>query len=378
MKLLLLNDYSTPGSGHELTFLTIRSEFIKRGWEVRFMSTDAQPITSKPLADKLIWGYFKSDNTQSFWNEDAAIETRFECDRFKPDVALCGLIETQLSPSVLYALHSKKVPIVVYPSAYEPISTNGFYRYPLPIESTPVESKLRLNIEQTLLKTFNIPIVTTSRYMQKECISSNLNVVGTVSPPINVEGHPTIPKTKKPLILFVGRICKEKGIDLIINTALTYPLSSYNFDLVLLGGSSSSIDPTHKEFLLGIKSLLKTAKSRCSIRMLGQVSTNEVEHYMKQAWVVVVPSQFPEPFGRVSVEAAMCGTPTVVSKLGGLPETFPTRVIEDYASPKAWSKVLTEFIRTKKPKPRSKFTAFPLEWSINKLEQHLISAIKNY
>ena len=38
--------------------------------------------------------------------------------------------------------------------------------------------------------------------------------------------------------------------------------------------------------------------------------------------MVVVPSQYPEPFGRVSVEAQACGTAVVCSDAGGLPETL--------------------------------------------------------
>jgi len=38
--------------------------------------------------------------------------------------------------------------------------------------------------------------------------------------------------------------------------------------------------------------------------------------------VVVVPSEYAEPFGRVSVEAQACGTAVVCSDAGGLPETL--------------------------------------------------------
>lgn len=45
---------------------------------------------------------------------------------------------------------------------------------------------------------------------------------------------------------------------------------------------------------------------------------------MREAFVVVVPSRWPEPFGRVALESIMMGTPVVASRRGGLPE-----IVED-------------------------------------------------
>jgi glycosyltransferase involved in cell wall biosynthesis len=42
---------------------------------------------------------------------------------------------------------------------------------------------------------------------------------------------------------------------------------------------------------------------------------------MYKARAVVMPSIWPEPFGRIPVEANRLGVPAVVSSAGGLPET---------------------------------------------------------
>jgi glycosyltransferase involved in cell wall biosynthesis len=59
-----------------------------------------------------------------------------------------------------------------------------------------------------------------------------------------------------------------------------------------------------------------------SVRILGRVSDEElVEHY-RAADVAVVPSVSLEGFGLVVPEAAACGTPSIVTDVGGLPEVL--------------------------------------------------------
>lgn len=57
-----------------------------------------------------------------------------------------------------------------------------------------------------------------------------------------------------------------------------------------------------------------------SVRMLGRVSDDELVDIYRAADVNVVPSLSFEGFGLIVAEAAGCGTPSVVSRVGGLPE----------------------------------------------------------
>ncbi|MHB8240559.1 MAG: glycosyltransferase family 4 protein [Solirubrobacteraceae bacterium] len=56
------------------------------------------------------------------------------------------------------------------------------------------------------------------------------------------------------------------------------------------------------------------------VRLLGRVTDSELVDLYRAADVAVVPSISFEGFGLVVLEAAACGTPSVVSDLGGLPE----------------------------------------------------------
>lgn len=57
----------------------------------------------------------------------------------------------------------------------------------------------------------------------------------------------------------------------------------------------------------------------------GGTTHKQVEKYYQKASVVVVPSLWPEPFGRVALEAIASGTPVVTSNRGGLPEIVQNR-----------------------------------------------------
>ncbi|MEM7114744.1 MAG: glycosyltransferase [Chloroflexota bacterium] len=64
--------------------------------------------------------------------------------------------------------------------------------------------------------------------------------------------------------------------------------------------------------------------------------------FLSQAKIVLVPSQWPEPFGRIAVEAMANAIPTIASKHGGLAEIVGDsgQGVADYASLQAWHDAL--------------------------------------
>ena len=57
-----------------------------------------------------------------------------------------------------------------------------------------------------------------------------------------------------------------------------------------------------------------------SVRVLGRVAEDELVELYRAAALTVVPTRSFEGFGLVVLEAAGCGTPSVVTAIGGLPE----------------------------------------------------------
>lgn len=76
-------------------------------------------------------------------------------------------------------------------------------------------------------------------------------------------------------------------------------------------------------------------RERQNIRVRGRV---EPKHLLRDSKIVVVPSQWAEPFGRIAVEAMGAGIPTLVSYTGGLKEIAGSSPmgIKRFRSAQAW------------------------------------------
>ena len=59
-----------------------------------------------------------------------------------------------------------------------------------------------------------------------------------------------------------------------------------------------------------------------SVRLMGRVAERQLVDLYRAADVAVVPSTEHEGFGLVVIEAAACGTPSIVTAVGGLPEAI--------------------------------------------------------
>ena len=59
-----------------------------------------------------------------------------------------------------------------------------------------------------------------------------------------------------------------------------------------------------------------------SVQLLGQISDKALVDLYRAADVGVVPTLVHEGFGLIVAEAASCGTPSIVTDVGGLPEAI--------------------------------------------------------
>jgi len=116
-------------------------------------------------------------------------------------------------------------------------------------------------------------------------------------------------------ILFAGRLTPGKGVDLLFRSLPKVFKRYSDLKIYIIG------EGFMKNKLLAITIEHSFEKN---VSFLGKTSHKTLLEMLSRAKIAVMPSIWPEPFGRVALESLSQGTPVVVTKRGGLPE-----IIED-------------------------------------------------
>lgn len=119
---------------------------------------------------------------------------------------------------------------------------------------------------------------------------------------------------KEPFFLFVGRIVKEKGIYLLLNSYKNYLLNKGTFKLILAG--NYSLKTKQK-----IDSLLGKDIVNNYITFKGTLTTNQIFELMNRSTALIVPSPF-EAFGLITAEAMFNKCLVIGRNTAGTKEQF--------------------------------------------------------
>jgi starch synthase len=117
----------------------------------------------------------------------------------------------------------------------------------------------------------------------------------------------------RPIVLFVGRLTRQKGVDQLIAAA---PQIDARAQLVLC-----AVSPDTAEIVAETAAAVaELAASRPGVFWLRDfLPATEVRQLLSAATVFVCPSGY-EPGGFVNLEAMACGVPVVAARVGGIPE----------------------------------------------------------
>ena len=335
MKILMVNKFLYPRGGCETYMLNLAEELKAKGHEVEYFGMyDEKNTVGNSLGLYTTNMDFHSTGAARFlypfkiiYSTEAQRKLGKVLDHFKPDVVHMNNINFQLTPSVIYAVNKRNIPLVQTVHDYQMICPNHLlysFGEVKPCERCITGSKfncLKYNcihdskaksligaIEAKLykiLKTYKKVdlYVCPSKFLEEKLLAaSDLYKGKTLTVHNFIEKKPLPEKIvpEKPYVAFASRLSKEKGVTLLYEAAKMLP--EYSF---LVAGSGPDGE---------------CLKEVPNITMKGFLTGDELTSLMANAKVMLLPSVWYENCPLSILETHAFGVPVITMNSGGMAE----------------------------------------------------------
>jgi len=142
----------------------------------------------------------------------------------------------------------------------------------------------------------------------KSLLPEKERFVGVIYNSINVDSYPFNGSCRETFLLFLARISYEKGTHLAIEVA-----KKSGRRLVIAG----NVHPVDEEYF---NTMVMPEIDGDLIQYVGEADYQRKRELLVQAYCLLAPITWAEPFGLFFIEAMACGTPAVVFNRGSSPE----------------------------------------------------------
>lgn len=335
MKILLVNKFLYPRGGSESYMLALGEYYKQQGHEVEYFGMLDEQNTVGNSAGLYTQNMdFHSKGVGRFlyplkiiYSFEAYKKIGKVIDQFKPDIVHMNNINFQLTPSIIYAVKKRHIPLVQTVHDYQMICPNhllynfeknepceqclkGSHLHCLKnkcIHSSKVKSLLGV-IEAkfySFLKTYKKVdlFICPSNFLENKLQSAKDFYRGktfTIHNFINKIMFSRSCTEPSDYILYVGRFSKEKGVEILAEAAKLLP----EYQFVVAG------DGPDKAILHNVK----------NIRMAGFLTGKDLTDLMAKAKVLLLPSVCYENCPLSILEAHAMGIPVVTMNSGGMAE----------------------------------------------------------
>jgi len=332
MRVLLVTDWNSNAGGAESYILTLRESLRAAGDDVRLLACGAA-LNDGLLPHEKIRG---SDRVaaQAFLqivNPFAVARVRQVKREFRPDVAFVSHFAYHLSPAALAEL--RNLPTVLSVMDYKsvcPVGTkllpdNGLCAVRAGVVcrqkgcvSTAhwLRDQPRYALIRSALSRVS-RVVSPSKWIQRELATAGVHAEHVpLSVPAPSSGFRRTPAAT-PLFVYCGRLSREKGVALLIGAFARALYAVPDAQLRIVGDGPERAT---------LEDLVETLDVGDSVAFAGRVTRHGVEAELAEAWALVAPSIWAEPFGLIALEAAVHGVPVIASATGGLAELVEDKI----------------------------------------------------
>lgn len=307
--------------GAEKSVRLLSQGLRERGHEASVVATDHMAEGETVFADVLVPAASGGPATRlvgHFWNQRTYRTVGALLRELRPDCVHFHTIGG-FSPSVLAA--ARAYPRVL--SARGPEDwTLELLRWNLPSATRPQGLTAADRLRYLHLRALQRPaylawlrgldaVVPISEYMAG-CVRRDLpRVPARVIPNNREDGYAPMPVQNPYSIAYLGRLAEVKGVAVLLDAFRKVLANEPGARLTVIGDGP---DRTRLEAsaadLVGAGSVVFT----------GWLGRDQIKERLRESGLVVVPSLWPEVFGRAALDAYSCGRAVVASRIGGLPE----------------------------------------------------------
>ncbi|MFC0239286.1 glycosyltransferase family 4 protein [Rhodopseudomonas telluris] len=210
-----------------------------------------------------------------------------------------------------------------------------FHRQPTPFLTT-LHGRLDLPEHQPVFSTFSeIPVVSISDSQRRPV--PNANWVRTIHHGLPADLLSPI-ATKPGYLAVLGRIAPEKGVDRAIRIAI-------RADIPLK--IAAKVDRADQDYF---DQVIEPMLHHPLIEFIGEIGDQQKSEFLSGALGLLLPLDWPEPFGLVMIESMACGAPVIAYNRGSVPEIIESGltgyIVEDETSAVAAVHQLEELDRS--------------------------------
>ncbi len=330
MKVLILHNRYRQQGGEDLVVSSEARLLRSHGVEVFQFEVGNQVSADGTLADAVRLGLAAP------WSRDSYEKALKLCEQYRPDVVHVHNFWMRLSPSVHAACRASGAATVQTVHNFRLLCTNALlmrngrvcedclgkipwrgvvrrcYRGSF-LASAAVASMIVSNRRRNTWERDVDAFIALSAHSRGKLIAGSLPADRIFVKPNFVEdpGQLSSPPSSSNLVLYVGRLSKEKGVATLLSAWASGNLGRSGHLLIVGDG------PERQTLQAHAVSLGLTAPG---VVFAGWKTSGEVLALLEAARVVVIPSIWYEAFPMTVVEAFSRGRPLIVSNLGGLGE----------------------------------------------------------
>jgi len=343
MRILQINKFFFLKGGAERYFFDLSEVLAEKGhrvvlWSVRNDNNFSYPEENnfaRSVDFSKNEGIFKEilKGKNIFWNKDAAKKLEKVIKIHRPDVAHLHNIFTHFSPSIISVLKKYNIPVVMTLHDYKIFCPNYTFftggkicfdclkkkNYYSCLKKKCVKNSRLKSLagffEGEWLKFLKVDqkidiFLAPSAYLRRKAIAWGIprEKIYTLPNFIFKEKEIIGRKSDKNYLLYFGRLSREKGVDLLIESFAELLKDFPYWNLKIVG------DGPEKERLKNL------AGGRKEIEFLEFQNGREMKRILAGADIVVVPSRWPENFPYAVLESFALARPVIAAKIGGLPE----------------------------------------------------------